>query len=185
MRNLGTRTTLSAAPAAMPQLVPGDTNPTQSGSRPSLRGQFLQHPRGFPLLCRTLQRWWPRRATPPRRDGIGFSFHSTRAVAVGTELEVEIPLRQGPQRFAGQVILIRELADCFEIGMALAATDTERATIVQRICALETRLRGPAREAEERRRAREWALLRPRLERVPSLRNLLFPNPVSRCAPSA
>lgn len=174
MRNLGTQAALSAATTAMPQLVPGDANPSSSGTRKTLRGQFLEHPRGFPLSCRTLSTRWSRAPDPARRGDLGLSFHSTRPLAVGTVVELDIALRQGPQRFVGTVVLIRELADGFDIGVALDAADVERATLVQRICALESRLRGPAREAELRRRAQEWAALRPRLERIPALQSLLF-----------
>ncbi len=176
MRNLGPSASLSAAQAALPQLVPVDANPTSSGTRKTLRGQFLQHPRGFPLFCKTLRKWWPRlQAT--RRDGAGLSFHSTHALPVGTDLELGIPLRRGVERFHGTVVLIRELHDGFDIGVALTAADTERAEIVERICALEARLRAahaPARHTELQRRAEEWAALQPRLARIPSLQPLLF-----------
>ena len=177
MRNLGPHASLSAASAALPQLVPLDANPIQSGTRKTLRGQFLQHPRGFPLSCRTVRKWWPRLGSSARRrDGGGLSFHSTQPLPVGTDIELAIPLRRGVERFVGTVVLIRELSDGFDIGVALTAVDTERAALVERLCELESRLRtnDPAREAAARRRAAEWASLKPRLEKIPSLQPLLF-----------
>ncbi len=173
MRNLGTSAGLAAAPSASAQLVPTSVNPSSSGTRQTLCGQFLQHPRGFPLSCRRLPRWRRPAACAPRRDDIGLCFHSPRPVPVGTMLELEIPLRQGPQRFVGPVVFIRELADGFEIGVELSLADAERVAIVERICELDARLRQDDRAAA-RRRAQEWAALRPRLERIPALQNLLF-----------
>lgn len=173
MRNLGTTARLGAASAAHAQLVPAPVNPSPSGTRQTLRGQFLQHPRGFPLACRPLPRW--RRAALPaaRRDDFGLRFHAPRALPIGTLLELAIPLRQGLQRFVGPVVFIHELADGFEIGVELALADAERAAVVERICELEARLHLDDGAAAHRR-AREWAALRPRLERIPSLKNLLF-----------
>ena len=173
MRNLGTTAGLGAAPSAHAQLVPASVNPNPSGTRQTLRGQFLQHPRGFPLACRPLPPW--RRAPAPsaRRADFGLRFHAPRPLPIGTMLELAIPLRQGPQRFVGPVVFIHELADGFEIGVELSLADAERAAIVERICELEARLHHDA-AAPARRRAREWAALRPRLERIPSLKNLLF-----------
>lgn len=177
MRNLGSNALLSAAQAVMPQLVPVDANPTSSGIRKAPRGQFLQHPRGFPLSCKTLRKWWPKLPTA-RRDGAGLSFHSTRPLPVGADIELEIPLRRGVERFHGTVVLIRELHDGFDIGVALTSADTERAEIVERICTLEARLRAardPSRDIElKQRRAEEWAALKPRLARIPSLQPLLY-----------
>lgn len=172
MRNLGTLAGLGAAPSAYAQLVPDPANPKPSGPSRNFRGQFLEHPRGFPLSCRSLPRWRSPARPATRRDDIGLSFHSPRAVPVGTLLELEIPLRQGPQRFIGPVVCIRELADGFAIDVELSLADAERAAIVERICELETRLRADD-GATAHRRAREWAALRPRLERIPSLRQLL------------
>jgi hypothetical protein len=177
MRNLGPHASLSAASTALPQLVPFEANPSSSGIRKTLRGQFLPLPRGFPLSCKIPRRWWPRLMAPARRrDGDGLCFHSTQPLPVGTAIELEIPLRRGSERFAGTVVLIRELSDGFEIGVALAPGDSERAALVVRICELEFRLRmnEPARAAEARRRAAEWATLKPRLEKIPSLQPLLF-----------
>lgn len=70
-------------------------------------------------------------------------------------------------------MFIHELHDGFEIGVELTLAQAERAAIVARICELEARLRGGEDVAGERR-AREWAALRPRLERIPSLRRLLL-----------
>lgn len=83
-----------------------------------------------------------------------------------------MPLRQGPQRFVGPVVFICDLADGFEIGVELSLADAERAAIVERICELEARLQRDA-VAAARHRAAEWATLRPRLERIPSLKALV------------
>lgn len=173
MRNLGTSTGLGVAPATHAQLVPAAGNPSPSGTRQTLRGQFLQHPRGFPLACRPLSRWRRLLLSSARRHDFGLRFHAPRAIPIGTALELAIPLRHGQQHFVGPVVFIRELADGFEIGVEVALADAERAAIVARICELEARLQLDDGNAAHRR-AREWAALRPRLERIPSLKNLLF-----------
>jgi len=85
---------------------------------------------------------------------------------------LSVPLRHGPQRFVGPVVFICDLADGFEIGVELSLADAERAAIVERICELEARLQRDA-VAAARHRAAEWATLRPRLERIPSLKALV------------
>jgi len=104
---------------------------------------FIPHPRQFPLRFRrhTTLPWRP--ATPWGAGGdVGLSFHSPKYIAAGTRIDLEIPLRGATQRFTATVVLVREEAAGYEIGLWFATSDdASRARIVEKICHTECELR--------------------------------------------
>lgn len=178
MRNFGRNALLSAAPAATPQLVPFSASPQQAGLSRSLSGEFMKHPRDFPLSCRTVRKWWPWQARERRSlSRSGIAFHSRRAFPLGSDIELVIVLRRRAVKFTGTIVLIRELSDGFEIAASLTEAELPRARLVERICELESRLlasRGPTKSASAESRAQEWARLKPGLEKIPSLHQLIY-----------
>ena len=109
---------------------------------PPLRyGAFLSHPDGFPCSVRRPSRWRRTPELPAAAADLGLSIHSDRYVPAGAELEVAIPLRGDEQRFRGEVVLVRELTDGYELGIWLATPDDAvRATLVEHICQIESGL---------------------------------------------
>jgi len=170
MRNLGTHARPSAAHALLPQLVPSQTNPKPSGDDQNLRAVFLQHPRGFPLTSRRLDRWWHRPLQA--RSGTELCFIAEQAHPIGSRIELSVPLRTGEASLRGSVIRIRQTGPNWETSLALAPEAGARAALLARICELERRLAGArpiARLIEARRRAEDWQRLRARLARLPAL----------------
>jgi hypothetical protein len=132
---------------------------TGRGSSPTMAAVpgFLQHPRGYPLDCRRI--WFPRGR---RCDAdLGLCFFSEHFVRAGTWVELSVPLRHGPQRFSGEVVLVRSAAGGYEIGVWLQSTaDAARARLVEHICGLEYRLKQhaspPLRPLSRTQPMRDW-----------------------------
>lgn len=138
--------------------VPGKDDslmPNPAVARPparfdSVRNEFIPHPSQFPVRCRRrgLMSWRSRPADDVEETGgdVGVSFHAARYIPAGTRIEIEIPLRGETQRLAGTVVMVRELADGYEIGLWLASPDdATRARIVEQICHTECYLRARRR----------------------------------------
>jgi hypothetical protein len=109
----------------------------------AVRNDFIQHPAQFPIRYRRrdVLPWRNRRMDSAAGD-LGLSFHSAKYIPAGTRIELEIPLRGDSQRFAGTVVMVREEAEGYEIGLWLASPDdATRARIVERICHTECYLR--------------------------------------------
>ena len=139
MDNLANRDK-SAAPTAalMPNTVPSKANPSFT----TIRNDFIRHPNDFPLEVRRLRTWGRPKSEPfsPSSD-LGLSFTSRKYVPTGTEMEIAIPLRGDVQRFHGTVVMVREIADGYEIGIWLATADeATRARLVEQICHIECSL---------------------------------------------
>ena len=109
----------------------------------AIHNDFIPHPAQFPIRFR-------RRATLPWRDvgaveiagDVGVSIRSDKYVPAGTRIDLEIPLRGETQRFTATVVMVKELADGFEIGLWFSSPDDAgRARIVEKICHTECYLR--------------------------------------------
>ena len=121
-------------------------NPVQAYNRArfdAVRNDFIPHPAQFPIRYRRRNVLpWRNRSTDSTSGDLGLSFHSAKYIPAGTRIELEIPLRGDIQRFAGTVVMVREEAEGFEIGLWLASPDdATRARIVERICHTEYYLR--------------------------------------------
>ena len=104
---------------------------------------FIHHPAGFPIEFKRL--WfagWREPDDDLERSSIGLMFASEKYFKPGTRLEITIPLRNETACFRGQVVLVRDLGNRYEIGLWLQRrTDASRARIVEQICHIETYLR--------------------------------------------
>ena len=112
---------------------------------------FIAHPLQFPIKYRRrVVLPWRNRAPESTGGDVGLSFHSAKYIPAGTRIELEIPLRGETQRFTGTVVMVREEASGYEIGLWLASPDdASRARIVERICHTECYLR--SRQRRERK----------------------------------
>lgn len=121
----------------MPVIEPG----ALPGSSPHCASDadFIAHPPQFPLRFRRRSLLpWRVSAAPGGGGDIGLSFHSSKYLPAGAGIELEIPLRGTIQRFSATVVLVREQADGYEIGLWFASPDdAARARIVERICRTE------------------------------------------------
>ncbi|MEX2479928.1 MAG: PilZ domain-containing protein [Gammaproteobacteria bacterium] len=110
---------------------------------------FIAHPPQFPLRFRRHSLLpWRAPAAPDGGGDIGLSFHSSKYLPAGARIDLEIPLRGTTQRFSATVVLVREQADGYEIGLWFASPDdASRARIVEKICRTECYLR--SREAPQ------------------------------------
>ncbi|MEQ8659757.1 MAG: PilZ domain-containing protein [Gammaproteobacteria bacterium] len=104
---------------------------------------FIPHPAAFPLRFRRHSPLPWRRTVPAALAGdVGLSFHSPRYLPAGTAIELEIPLRGVTQRFVATVVLVREEADGYQLGLWFTnPDDASRARLVERICHTECYLR--------------------------------------------
>jgi hypothetical protein len=124
-------------------VMPGAAQACNPARFDAVRNDFIPHPAQFPIRYRRrdVLPWRNRRMDSTSGD-VGLSFHSAKHIPAGTRIELEIPLRGDTQRFAGTVVMVREQADGFEIGLWLASPDdATRARIVERICHTECYLR--------------------------------------------
>lgn len=103
---------------------------------------FIHHPAGFPIECKRLwfhKLWGVEQDFDPSH--IGLIFDSLKYIKPGTQLELNIPLRNDTARFRGQVVLVRHVGTSYEIGVWLRhRADASRARIVEQICHIETYL---------------------------------------------
>jgi hypothetical protein len=124
---------------------------------------FIHHPAAFPLTWRRVRRlkWKKSSASEVQPANIGLCFGSEKYIKPGTELELEITLRGEIQKFTGRVILVKNLGECFDIGVWLSTKEAAgRIRIVEQICHIEAYLKhkrhyeGPFVSPE--RVAQEW-----------------------------
>ena len=102
---------------------------------------FIHHPGDFPLSWRRIKKskYLAQDETP---GNLGLVFDSDKYIKPGTILELNITLRGETQHFVGQVILVRNLEEHFEIGVWLSTReDAARARIVEQICHIESYLK--------------------------------------------
>ncbi len=158
MDNLTSRQSVAAGTAVMPNLVPQDATPSFN----KIRNDFIRHPQQFPLEYRRTRAWrWSAREQQTPNGDLGLSFVSPKRIRTGTTMELSIPLRGVVQKFQGTVVMVREIADGFEIGLWLAsADDASRARLVEQICHLECSLR--EKPDQFRSTLTAWAQRRPR-----------------------
>lgn len=103
---------------------------------------FIRHPADRPISVRYLPFWRRWRRMDSRHHGIGIVFHHPGYLRPGSLIEVSIPLRGEAQNFQGYVVLVREIADGYEIGLRLQDPDQgTRIRIVEQICYMESYLR--------------------------------------------
>lgn len=97
-------------------------------------GQFLAHVAHFVVACRRLG---AGRAATPAHDGeLGLMLLSRRYVPTGSELEIEVRVRGETHVFDGTVVLVRENARGYELGLWLASADAVAdARRVEALCA--------------------------------------------------
>lgn len=110
----------------------------------AIHNDFIPHPAQFPLRVRRHVKlpWLHRGETRGTAGDVGLSFRAQKPFPVGTRLELEIPLRGEIQKFTATVVLLREEADGFEIGLWFEdPADAGRARIVEKICHTECYLR--------------------------------------------
>lgn len=105
---------------------------------------FISHPAQFPLRYSRRRSLMPRflRKREPVGGTVGLSVHVTEYIPAGTTLDLEIPLRGRAQCFTVTVVLVRECAHGFDIGLWFASEDdAARARLVEKICHAECALR--------------------------------------------
>ena len=137
MHSLSNAKTVTAPAAVMPNAVPA-----RQPAADAARDDFLRHPRQFPLEAKRMRTWRrsSRAVSSPSGD-VGLCFVSQKYIPTGSEMELSIPLRGDVQKFHGHVVMVREIADGYEIGVWLASADeASRARLVEQICALECAL---------------------------------------------
>lgn len=129
---------------SMPNVLPAVTPERLD----AIHNDFIPHPAQFPIKFRRLTALpWKTRPAPALAGDVGLSFHSAKYVPAGTRLELEIPLRGITQRFSATVIMVREEAEGFEIGLWFTTPDDAiRARIVEKICYTECYLRARGRK---------------------------------------
>ena len=132
----------AALAAEMPNLVPQQT--IKKPCFDKVRNDFIPHPHAFPIEIRRLR---PKRRDPyalyepPVSGDLGLRFTIDKYLPSGSEIEIAIPLRGETQRFNGTVVLVRETAGGWELGVWLATPDdASRARLVEQICHLESKL---------------------------------------------
>lgn len=145
MDNLASRQSVAAKSAVMPNLVPHDKKPSFN----KIRNDFIRHPQEFPLEFRRTRGWgWSAREQQTPNGDLGLSFMSPKRIRTGTTMELSIPLRGDVQKFQGTVVMVREIASGYEIGLWLASPDdASRARLVEQICHLECSLREKSGQA--------------------------------------
>src|SRR3970040_2148496 len=115
MRTQSPQKSLTANEAVlMPNSVPANATP----SFRSVHNDFIPHPARFPLRYRRTGLWQRRlhRADDSAGD-LGLTFRSRKRLPIGAAIEVSIPLRGDVQKFRGTVVLVREMAEDYEIGV--------------------------------------------------------------------
>ena len=135
MDNLNILSSVHAEQSVMPNLV----NRSPDNINNAINSDYLRHPEQYPFKIRKLRRWpWGIKATDFSNAKIGLCVRTAHYVAAGTQLEVTIPLRGDAQSFIATVVLVRELASGFEIGLWFEnQQDEARAKIVEKICETE------------------------------------------------
>ena len=135
MNNLNSLSTVQTEQSVMPNLV--NTSPDEFHN--AINSDFIRHPDQYPLQIKKLRRWpWGAKAVDLSGAKHGLSIHTDRYVPAGSQLEISIPLRGATQAFVATVVLVRELASGFELGLWFEnQADEERAKIVEKICETE------------------------------------------------
>lgn len=102
---------------------------------------FIHHPVDFPLSWRRIKKS-KHLAEDVRPGNLGLVFNSEKYIKPGTLLELSITLRGETQHFIGQVILVRNMEELFEIGVWFhTRDDAARVRIVEQICHIESYLK--------------------------------------------
>ena len=157
MRTTSTQQPFTAAEAVlMPNSVPSST----ARSFKAIHNDFIHHPERFPLNYRRTSLWQRHFGSfqGSETGDLGLTFKSKEYIAAGTDMEISIPLRGVIQKFRGTVVLVREIADGYEIGLWFSSEDdASRARIVEQICHIECYLdEKHQRQGGEVRPSREW-----------------------------
>lgn len=106
------------------------------------RTGFIHHPRGYPLEIKRLWFQRPKPFAAEESSNIGVIFESDKYIKPGTSLEITVPLRNETEKFRGQVVLVCEDEDKYEIGLWLShRADASRARIVEQVCHIENYLK--------------------------------------------
>ncbi len=93
---------------------------------------FIRHPRDYPLHVHGSVAWRYRQA---QAQGPGLIFEHTRYLRPGSWLTISIPLRDGSERFNGRVVMLRETASGYQIGIRLLDDNQAgRLRIVEQFC---------------------------------------------------
>jgi hypothetical protein len=123
---------------------------------------FIQHPAGFPIEVKRKRFWEKVSIQEQTGSRIGLMFDSEEYIKPGTIVEITIPLPDKSEQFTGKVVLVRQVGECFEIGLwLLRQEDASRARIVEQICHIEVYMQekkyreGPYNLNPDRV-AREW-----------------------------
>ncbi len=114
-----------------------------SGNLQSNLQGFIHHPLSYPIECRQL-RPSPAHLLPSafHRDTMGLCFETRDYQPPGRILEVSISVRGEVQRFIGQVVLVRNCIEHYEIGIWLETrADAARLRIVEQMCHIEAYLK--------------------------------------------
>lgn len=152
MNNLVSVSHVQSGVPEMPNLVRGSANEVNN----SINNDFISHPQQYPFEIKRVRQWsfkrWPwakhsgspESTTNPKQSSqpsVGLRLQSQHYFKSGTVVEISIPLRGEAQYFTGTVVLVRELAEGFEIGLWLSNVEDEaRARIVEKICHAECNL---------------------------------------------
>ena len=158
MNNLNILSTVQTEQSVMPNLV----NESPDEFETAINSDFIRHPEQYPLQIKKLRRWpWGAKAADFSGAKHGLSIHTERYVPAGSQLEISIPLRGATQAFVATVVLVRELASGFELGVWFEnQADEERAKIVEKICETECGLGNISRNTKSASSAkhelRDW-----------------------------
>ncbi len=121
---------------------------------------FIRHPDNSPFELRPLPLWQLWRQPNPRSDSLGVVCHSRRYWRAGSWVNLVIPVRDEHEHFAARVVMVRETACGYDIGLRLAKEDDgARLRIVEQFCYMECYCRNVDDElqpAGHEQDARDW-----------------------------
>ncbi len=146
--------------AAMPNLVLFIKSLRKAPVKTRVVSELVKHPNNFPLEVRPVPPWlgWVQalnaaRDTPSR--GVELEFFSGSYVAVGTSIDVLIPVRHDRHRFRCRVLALKENALGYTVGVCLwNPAAIAKVRVIERICWLECQLKANAFSRIKIRRAR-------------------------------
>jgi hypothetical protein len=100
--------------------------------------KFISHPVEFPIRYRRAECAHSAGNTLLENPFVGLSFRGDEAVDCGNILDVTISVECEDHRFQGQVVWIRDLDKCYELGLCFVYEDDAfRVRNLEQICHIE------------------------------------------------
>lgn len=132
--------------AVMPNLVPFIKSLRKAPVKVRAASELVKHPNNFPLEFRPAPPWvrWVQAFNSSRDTprSVEFEFFSGCYVAVGTSIDVLIPVRHDRHRFQCRVLALKENALGYTVGVCLwNPAGIAKVRLVERICWLECQLK--------------------------------------------